>query len=347
MRRQTSERWTEPEQRPGPGDHETGQSTLINGEGATGLRFGATRFADADHTGASKTTKRGAGGAGGTHTTLDDLRHALKLLRSAPRTEEGRACLDLCESALRAQEEAVALVPQLIEQEREASAAAKQHVKQLAADLAACSRREDELMRQAKGAEAAALRATRDAEAEREEAARKVEAATQRGVRAVEEERARGAKALADEQRRAAVWREELEALRLSATSSRKERAVEQEAMSGEAERRDEQLREAIAAKPSVEQQLAAVRRTTATEVDEKVRRAAEAPCRAVEAPCRAAGAPCRAAEAHAVASIPCETAAAVAEAREAAAAELAAIQASSAAEVAAAKEAAAAEVRA
>ena len=116
MRRQTSERWTEPEQRPGPGDHETGQSTLINGEGATGLRFGATRFADADHTGASKTTKRGAGGAGGTHTTLDDLRHALKLLRSAPRTEEGRACLDLCESALRAQEEAVALVPQLIEQ---------------------------------------------------------------------------------------------------------------------------------------------------------------------------------------------------------------------------------------
>ena len=69
MRRQTSERWTEPEQRPGPGDHETGQSTLINGEGATGLRFGATRFADADHTGASKTTKRGAGRALEAHLT--------------------------------------------------------------------------------------------------------------------------------------------------------------------------------------------------------------------------------------------------------------------------------------
>ena len=334
----------EPEQRPGQGDNETGQSTLINGEGANGLRLGAKRFADADHTGASKTTNRGAGGAGGTHTTLDDLRHALKLLRSAPRTEEGRACLDLCESALRAQEEAVALVPQLIEQEREASAAAKQHAKQLAAELAACCRREEELMRQAKGAEAAALRATRVAEAEREAAARKVESATQRCVRAVEEERARGAKALADEQRRAAVWREELEALRRSTACAPCEQSVkagcehavascEQEAMSGEAERLDEHLREAIAATLSVEPQLAAERRTerrtTATEVDEKVRGAAEA---------------------HAVAShrpVDPEAFAELAAVQASSAAEVAALKEAAAAEVAAVKEAAAAEVRA
>eukprot|EP00900_Chrysochromulina_parva_P011900 jgi/Chrpa1/20710/Chrysochromulina_OHIO_Genome00008515-RA len=371
---QTSKR--EPEQRPGRGDNEMGQSTLINGEGANGLRLGATRFADADHTGASKTTNRGPGGAGGTHTTLDDLRHALKLLRSAPRTEEGRACLDLCESALRAQEEAVALVPQLIEQEREASAAAKQHAKQLAAELAACCRREEELMRQAKGAEAAALRATRVAEAEREAAARKVEAATRRCVRAVEEERARGAKALADEQRRAAVWREELEALRRSTACAPCEQSVkagceleqsvkagcelavascEQEAMSGEAERLDEHLREAIAATLSVEPQLAAERRTerrtTATEVDVKVRGAAEAHAvashRPVDPEAFAELAAVQASSAAEVAALKEAAAAEVAAVKEAAAAEVAAVKEAAAAEVAAVKEAAAAEVRA
>jgi hypothetical protein len=105
----TQEHWKEPAKRPGPGDYETGQSTLSVRGGVIGRapRFGAdkdgkegtgagsganrrcessprsppdrptdaTRFVDADHTGASKTTNRGAGGAGGTHTTLDDLRH--------------------------------------------------------------------------------------------------------------------------------------------------------------------------------------------------------------------------------------------------------------------------------
>ena len=99
----TQEHWKEPAKRPGPGVYETGQSTLSVRGGVIGRapRFGAdkdgkegtgagsganrrcesppqsppdrptdaTRFVDADHTGASKTTKRGAGRALEAHLT--------------------------------------------------------------------------------------------------------------------------------------------------------------------------------------------------------------------------------------------------------------------------------------
>ena len=121
----TQEHWKEPAKRPGPGDYETGQSTLSVRGGVIGRapRFGAdkdgkegtgagsganrrcespprsppdrptdaTRFVDADHTGASKTTKRGAGRALEAHLTslgLGELYETLTPLQRSTAEEK-------------------------------------------------------------------------------------------------------------------------------------------------------------------------------------------------------------------------------------------------------------------
>ena len=117
----TQEHWKEPAKRPGPGDYETGQSTLSVRGGVIGRapRFGAgkdgkegtgagsdanrrnesppdrptdaTHFVDADHTGASKTTKCGAGRALEAHLTslgLGELYETLTPLQRSTAEEK-------------------------------------------------------------------------------------------------------------------------------------------------------------------------------------------------------------------------------------------------------------------
>ena len=117
----TQEHWKEPAKRPGPGVYETGQSTLSVRGGVIGRapRFGAgkdgkegtgagsdanrrnesppdrptdaTHFVDADHTGASKTTKRGAGRALEAHLTslgLGELYETLTPLQRSTAEEK-------------------------------------------------------------------------------------------------------------------------------------------------------------------------------------------------------------------------------------------------------------------